>query len=38
MIIIIALAALATFAVAATARALTTDGYRSIPTDRTRLP
>jgi hypothetical protein len=38
MFIVIALAALATLAVAASLRALATDGYRFLPTDRTRLP
>jgi hypothetical protein len=38
MLLIIALTALAAIAVASTVAALTNDGYRQIPTDRTRLP
>jgi hypothetical protein len=38
MILVIVLAALAALAVASTLDALTKDGYRRVPTDRTRLP
>lgn len=38
MLILIALTVLAAFAVASTVTALTNDGYRQIPTDRSRLP
>lgn len=38
MFIVLALTALAAFAVASTVAALTNDGYRQVPTDRTRLP
>jgi hypothetical protein len=38
MILLIALAALSAVAVIASVRALFSDGFRALPTDRTRLP
>ncbi|SDG54545.1 hypothetical protein SAMN04489810_0590 [Microbacterium pygmaeum] len=38
MMMILALAALAVFAIVSSVAALRNDGYRRIPTDRTRLP
>jgi hypothetical protein len=38
MFIVIAFAALSVAAIASTVVSLRTDGYRRIPTDRTRLP
>lgn len=38
MFLVIILAALAALAVASTLNALSKDGYRQVPTDRTRLP
>jgi hypothetical protein len=38
MFMVILLAALSLFAVVASATALPKDGYRRVPTDRTRLP
>ncbi|KJL40519.1 hypothetical protein JOD63_003124 [Microbacterium terrae] len=38
MFMVIVLAALSVVAVASTIAALRNDGYRQIPTDRTRLP
>lgn len=36
--VIVLLASVSTVAIVATVRALRVDGYRRIPTDRTRLP
>jgi hypothetical protein len=38
MLMLIALAALAVYAIGASIVSLRTDGYHAIPTDRTRLP